>query len=85
MFQAERLEACAGVQAAMQQLAATDPALRMIPEPFMQIHQAMATPAGRNAGAAYLAAFVEAIKADGFVHKALARHGQADAMVAPPG
>jgi hypothetical protein len=31
------------------------------------------------------AAFVESIKAEGFVAKALGRNGQADATVAPPG
>ena len=85
MFQSERLEVCAGVQSAMQQLATTSSSLRMIAEPFMQINQAMGIPAGRAAGAAYLAAFVESIKADGFVQKALTRNGQADASVAPPG
>jgi polar amino acid transport system substrate-binding protein len=85
MFQSERMEVCAGVQSAMQQLAATNSALRMIPEPFMQINQAMGTPVGRTVGAAYLAAFVESIKADGFVQTALTRNGQADASVAPPG
>ena len=85
LFQSERLEVCAGVQSAMQQLVAADPTLRMIPEPFMQIDQAMGTPVGRTAGATYLKAFVESIKADGFVTKALARNGQPDATVAPPG
>ena len=84
MFQSERLEVCAGVQTAMLQLIASDPTLRMIPEPFMQINQAMGTPAGRTAAGAYLKAFVESIKSDGFVAKALARNGQADASVAPP-
>jgi len=54
----------------MQQLLATDPALRMIASPFMQIHQAMGTPVGRSAGARYLTAFVESIKADGSCRKA---------------
>jgi len=85
LFQSERLEVCAGVQAAMQQLVSSDPTLRMIPEPFMQINQAMGTPVGRTAGTNYLKAFVESIKADGFVTKALARNGQVDATVAPPG
>jgi polar amino acid transport system substrate-binding protein len=85
LFSAERLEVCAGVQSAMQQLVASDPGLRMIPEPFMQINQAMGTPVGRAPAATYLAAFVESIKADGFVTKSLARNGQADATVAPPG
>jgi polar amino acid transport system substrate-binding protein len=57
----------------------------MISQPFMQIHQAMGTPVGRTAGATYLRAFVESIKADGFVQKALARNGQAGATVAPAG
>jgi polar amino acid transport system substrate-binding protein len=85
LFQSERLEVCAGVQAAMQQLVSSDPTLRMIPEPFMQINQAMGTPVGRTAGTNYLKAFVESIKSDGFVTKALVRNGQADATVAPPG
>jgi len=85
LFQSERLEVCAGVQTAMQQLIATDATLRMISEPFMQIKQAMGTPLGRPVAAAYLKAFVESIKADGFVAKALVRNGQTDAAVAPPG
>jgi polar amino acid transport system substrate-binding protein len=85
LFQSERLEVCAGIQSAMQQLVAGDPTLRMIPAAFMQIDQAMGTPVGRPAGAAYLKDFVESIKSDGFVAKALARNGQTDASVAPPG
>jgi len=85
VFQSQKLEVCAGVQTAMLQLVATDPALRMVAEPFMQIHQALGTPVGRAVGAAYLRAFVESIKADGFVQQALARNGQTDASVAPPG
>jgi polar amino acid transport system substrate-binding protein len=84
LFQSQRLEVCAGVQTAMLQLVATDQTLRMLPEPFMQINQAMGVPVGRVAGARYLTAFVESIKADGFVQKALARNGQIDATVAPP-
>jgi len=84
LFQSERLEVCAGVQSAMRQLVASDPTLRMIADPFMQINQAMGTPTGRKAAINYLKAFVESIKADGFVTKALARNGQADATVAPP-
>jgi polar amino acid transport system substrate-binding protein len=84
LFQSDHLEACAGVEAAMQQLLTTDQALRMIARPFMQIQQAMGTPVGRSAGAKYLTAFVENIKADGFVQKSLTHNGQTDAAVAPP-
>jgi len=77
-------EVVAGVAQAMQQFVASDPSVRMIPEPFMEIHQAMCTPAGRDAGSAYLAAFVESIKSSGFVSQVLIKNGQADATVAPP-
>jgi polar amino acid transport system substrate-binding protein len=50
----------------------------------MEIDQAMATPKGRPAGLAFLRAFVEAMKASGFVARALAASGQGDATVAPP-
>lgn len=85
LFRSDGLEVVAGVQSAMQQLIGSDPNLRMIPEPFMAINQAMGTPIGRTAGSAYLDAFVENIKANGFVAQALARNGQADATVAPRG
>jgi hypothetical protein len=42
------------VKQALQQLIAGDPGLRMIPEPFMEIDQAMGTTTGRAAAAAYL-------------------------------
>ena len=51
---------------------------------FQEIRQAMGTPKGRSAGATYLAAFVEEMKASGFVADALKRSGQV-AKVAPPG
>ena len=46
------------------------------------IHKA--TPKGREAGARYLRAFVEEMKASGFVADGLKRSGQTDAAVAPP-
>jgi polar amino acid transport system substrate-binding protein len=56
----------------------------MLPGRFMVIQQAMGTPAPRGAeAAAVLAAFVEQMKADGFVAEALARHGIQGASVAP--
>jgi polar amino acid transport system substrate-binding protein len=50
---------------------------------FMEIRQAMGTPKGRLAGARYLSAFVEDVKASGFVADALLRSNQS-ATVAPP-
>jgi len=58
--------------------------LRLLGGRFMVIQQAMGTPKGRGpAAAACLAAFVEDMKASGFVAAALARHGIEGASVAP--
>ncbi|MBL8287663.1 MAG: transporter substrate-binding domain-containing protein [Rubrivivax sp.] len=59
--------------------------LRLLPGHFMVIRQAMGLPKSRGgAAAAFLAAFVEEMKAGGFVAAALARHGVQGASVAPP-
>ena len=50
----------------------------------MVIQQAMGTPKGRDAGARYVALFIEEMKASGFVGDALKRSNQPDAAVAPP-
>jgi polar amino acid transport system substrate-binding protein len=58
--------------------------LRLLGGRFMVIQQAMGTPKGRGAAAATcLAAFVEEMKASGFVAAALARHRIEGASVAP--
>ena len=60
-------------------------ALRLLPGHFMRIQQAMAIPAPRSEAAlALLSAFVEDMKASGFVADALARHGVSGVEVAPP-
>ncbi len=58
--------------------------VRLLDGRFMVINQALATAKGRAAGARYLAAFIEDMKASGFVAAALARNGVAGAVVAPP-
>ncbi len=83
LFLKDRLEAVAGVKQSLVAFAKTHPGTRVIPGRFMQIEQAMGTPKGREAGARYLRQFVEEMKASGFVARALAESGQADAVVAP--
>jgi len=59
--------------------------LRLLDERFMVIQQAMGTPKSRGEdAAAFLAHFIETMKASGFVDEALARHGIEGASVAPP-
>jgi polar amino acid transport system substrate-binding protein len=58
--------------------------LRLLPERFMVIRQAMGCPRSRgDAAAAFLAAYVEDMKRGGFVAEALARHHITGAAVAP--
>jgi polar amino acid transport system substrate-binding protein len=51
---------------------------------FMAIEQAMATARHRAEAAEHLQAFIEEMKASGFVAASLSRSGQGDATVAPP-
>jgi polar amino acid transport system substrate-binding protein len=83
LFLKDHLEAAAGVKQPLVAFAEARPNLRLIPGRFMAINQAVGTPKGRDAGAHYLRAFVEEMKSSGFVAKALAASGQADAEVAP--
>lgn len=62
-----------------------DPGVRLLPGRFMVIDQAMGMRLGRAQGANYLTAFVEDMKASGFVAAALRRHAIEGAVVASPG
>lgn len=83
-FIADKIDAAAGVRQFLDAFAKTNPAVRVMPEHFQEIREAMGTPLGRDAGLAYLHSFVEELKASGFVAKSLARAGQANGLVAPP-
>lgn len=83
-FMAQDLEVAAGVKQQLQADAQRIPGLRLLPGRFMVIEQAMGTPKRRGQAAAdSLRAFVEDMKASGFVADALKRHGIQGAAVAP--
>jgi polar amino acid transport system substrate-binding protein len=83
-FVAQHLDAAAGVREPLDAYAKEHPDTRVMPGRFEEIRQAIATPKGRGAaGLSYLRAFVEEMKANGFVADALKRSGQT-APVAPP-
>lgn len=82
LFARERLDAMGGVRRLIGRYLAANPDLRLLPDSFMQIRQAMGTKQGRSIGARYLRDFVEEMKASGFVADALKRSGQS-ATVAP--
>lgn len=79
-----QVDVAAGIRQLLEAEALREPGVRVLPGRFMVIQQAMGTPASRGAGAqALLAAFVEEMKASGFVADALGRHRIEGAVVAP--
>lgn len=83
LFVKDKLEVAAGVRQQLEIYAKDHPEVRIMAGRFQEIQQAMGTPKGRLAGASYLRAFVEDVKANGFVAEAIKRAGQS-ATVAPP-
>jgi polar amino acid transport system substrate-binding protein len=85
-FLASGADAGAGIRQPLEAHAARDASLRVLPGRFMVIRQAMGCPrAFGDEALRFLAAFVEDMKASGFVAQALARHGIEGAGVAPAG
>lgn len=84
LFVEQKLDAAGGVKQPLVAYAKAHPDVRIMDGRFMEIQQAMGTPKGREAGSRYLRAFVEEMKANGFVADALKRSQQFDAAVAPP-
>ena len=83
-LRAADVEVAAGIKQLLEAEARRAPGVRVLPGRFMVIQQAMGTPASRGDEAqAQLAAFVEEMKASGFVAEALRRHRIAGASVAP--
>jgi polar amino acid transport system substrate-binding protein len=83
-FIAQQLDVAAGVRQQLEADAARIPNVRLLPDRFMVIQQAMGTPLSRGElAAAFLHQYVEEMKANGFVARALARHGIQGASVAP--
>ena len=84
-FVKNNYEVAAGVKQQLENDARRVAGLRLLPGRFMVINQAMASQKGKEAGARYLREFVEDVKASGFVAKAIERHKQPSAVVAPLG
>ena len=82
VFLEQKLDAAAGVREPLDAYAKDHADMRVMKGAFEQIGQAMGTVKGKSAGAAYVRAFIEEMKANGFVADALKRSGQ-KAPVAP--
>lgn len=81
-FVAERLEVLAGLTARLLADAGTLPGSRILEGRFMAVQQAIGTPRGRDAGAAYLRGFAADIKSSGLVARTIERHGVRGVSVA---
>jgi len=83
LFLADQLDVAAGVRQQLESDATRVGGVRMLPGRFMVIEQAIGVPRGRLAAQAWLAGFIEQMKASGFVAESLRRHGIEGAAVAP--
>ncbi len=75
-FLSQHIEIAAGVKQQLEADTKGVAGLRMLPERFMVINQAMGVPKTKGAAAAaFLRNFVEEMKANGFVKESMTRHG----------
>jgi polar amino acid transport system substrate-binding protein len=82
-FVADGLEALAGLKPRLVADAERLPGSRILEGRFTAVQQAIGTPIGRDAGAAWLREFAAHAKASGLVAQAIARHGVRGVSVAP--
>lgn len=82
-FVGGRGDVASGIRPMLEDYFEGKPGYRILEPPFATVGQAMGVPKGRGEAFAYLEAFVEEMKASGFVEAALEESG-ARAAVAPP-
>jgi polar amino acid transport system substrate-binding protein len=83
LFTAQKLDAMAGLRPVLLTYAGKLPGSRVLDGRFSVVGQAVGTPRGREAGATYLHAFVEEIKASGLVAQTIEKNGVRGLTVAP--
>jgi len=82
-FVADGLEVLAGLKPRLVADAERLPGSRILDGRFTAVQQAIGTPVGRDAGAAWLREFAEHAKRSGLVARAIERHGVRGVSVAP--
>jgi len=83
-FADEKLEAFAALKTELLKYAAQLPGSRILDGRFTVVRHTAGTPRGRDAGAAYLHAFIEDVKAEGLVTQWIAKSGVQGLSAAPP-
>lgn len=81
LFEHDGLEAAAGVRQALIEAQKHSKGVRVLPDAYTQIEQAVTIPRGHDAALRYLQAFVAELKASGFIQKSLDRSGQSAELV----
>jgi polar amino acid transport system substrate-binding protein len=84
VFLDDKLEVLSGLKPRLLMDVAKLPGARLLDGQFTAVQQAVGTLRAREAGARYLRAFVEDVKASGLVAEAIARNGVQGVSVAPP-
>ena len=84
LFVSDRLDALAGLRPRLMSDVEKLPGARLLDGKFTAVQQAIGTPRGRAAGAAFLRDFVEEAKASGLVGQLIERHQVRGLSVAPP-
>lgn len=79
----EKMDALAGLRPVLLTYVEKLPGSRVLDDRFTTVQQAVGTPKGREAGAAYLREFVEDVKATGLVAKLIESNGVHGLTVAP--
>ena len=84
LFVNERLDVLSGLKPRLLKDVQKLPGARVLDGQVTGVQQAIGTPKARAAGAAFLRAFVEGVKASGVVAKAISRNAVQGVSVAPP-
>jgi polar amino acid transport system substrate-binding protein len=85
LFVNDKLDALAGLRPRLISDVEKLPGARVLDGRFTAVQQAIGTPHGREAGAAFLRDFVEEAKSSGLVARLIERHSVHGLSVAPPG
>ena len=83
LFVSAQLDALVGIRPRLVIEAEKLPGSRVLEGRFMAIEQTIASPKGRDDAARYISAFIEEVKASGFIAHLLVEHGVRGVLVSP--
>lgn len=75
LFFEQRLDALAGIRPMLLEVARTRPAMRVLPDRFAVVRQALGVPRGRERAVPYLEGFVDDVRSSGFLARTIEKNG----------